>query len=82
LNSRRFKPDYVDTAAKHKAQYLMLKYDDVTLADVKAIKAAGIRVLSSTANDPKDWPVYVRMGFEGVLTDAPGALMEFLKSGR
>jgi glycerophosphoryl diester phosphodiesterase len=80
LSARRFKPDYLGLARKHKATHLMLRFDDIDKAGVQTLKAAGLQVYSGTSNKPSEWPQYVEMGMDGILTDDPVALIEYLKS--
>jgi glycerophosphoryl diester phosphodiesterase len=82
LGARRFKPDYLAIARQHRATHLMLRTDDVDNQVVKQLQAAGYRVFSSTANKPEEWRRYVEMGVDGILTDDPRALMDFLKSSK
>lgn len=79
LNVRRFPGRYAELAAKHHAAYLMLRLDDATEDETRRIKAAGLKLFSSTANDPAEWPQYRARGFDGILTDAPANLLEFLR---
>jgi glycerophosphoryl diester phosphodiesterase len=78
LNARRFKPAYLDMARRHKATHLMLRTDDVSASQVQELHAAGLQVYSSTANTPAEWRKYVDLGMDGILTDDPAGLTEFL----
>lgn len=78
LNARRFPGRYVELAAKHHAAYLMLRLDDVSADQTRALKAAGLKLFSGTSNNPQEWPDYRARGFDGILTDAPADLISFL----
>lgn len=79
LNSRRYKPAYLALAQKHGATHLILRFDDATPEQVQALKTAGLILYSGTSNRPEEWPRYVELGFDGILTDDPVALQEFLR---
>lgn len=78
LNTRRFKPAYLEVARRHKATHLMLRTDDVSASEIQQLRAAGLQVFSSTANSPSEWQQYVDLGMDGILTDDPAGLAEFL----
>ncbi len=79
LNARRFKPDYVNVGRRHAANYLMLNSADVDAAGVRKLHEAGFQVISSTANEPSAWRIYIELGMDGILTDNPEGLVAFLK---
>jgi glycerophosphoryl diester phosphodiesterase len=78
LNARRFKPGYLELARNHKATHLMLRADDTTASQVRDLQTAGLLIYSSTANTPSDWQKYVDLGTDGILTDDPAGLIQFL----
>lgn len=78
LNARRFKPDYLSLARKHHATHLMLRTDDVTADEAQKLRSAGLKIFSGTANSAEDWKKYVEMKMDGILTDDPQGLMQFL----
>jgi glycerophosphoryl diester phosphodiesterase len=80
LNARRFKPNYLTVARKHGATHLMLRAEDVTPAQVKELKAAGLVLFSGTANRLEEWAKYESLEFDGILTDDPVGLAQFLRS--
>lgn len=82
LGARRFKPDYLRLAREHHATHLMLRADDIDPAGTQKLRAAGLKIFSSTANNQTDWQEYVKMGVDGILTDDPQGLIEFLNSTR
>ena len=79
LSTRRYKPEYLEVARKHGAHYLMLRLDDATAEQFRALREAGLKLYSGTSNKPEEWPRYVELGFDGILTDDPAALGEYLK---
>ncbi len=80
LSTRRYKPAYAEVARKHGAHYLMLRLDDASPEQFRALQKAGLKLYSGTSNKPEEWPRYVELGFDGILTDDPAALQEYLKS--
>jgi glycerophosphoryl diester phosphodiesterase len=82
LNSRRHKPKYLEIARQHGATHLMLRAGDATPGQIRALKAAGLTLYSGTANSTAEWEKYVAAGFDGILTDDPAGLQEFLNSRR
>jgi glycerophosphoryl diester phosphodiesterase len=78
LNARQFKPAYLDTARRHRATHLMLRADDATADEVRQLRSAGLQIFSGTANTVDQWKKYVELGMDGILTDDPRGLMEFL----
>ncbi|MCC6858755.1 MAG: hypothetical protein IT158_09345 [Bryobacterales bacterium] len=80
LNARRFKPNYLEMAERHKATHLMLNTADIDKAGVEKLQAAGYRIFSSTANKPDQWQAYLDAGMDGILTDNPEGLLGFLKT--
>ncbi len=79
LNTRRFKPNYLEVGKRHGATHLMLRWDDATPEGIAELKRAGFVLYSGTANNEADWPKYVELGFDGILTDDPARLQEFLR---
>jgi glycerophosphoryl diester phosphodiesterase len=51
----------------------------VTRGRVEAAHHAGIRVVPWTANRPRDWVRLVEAGVDGIITDDPAALIDFLR---
>ncbi len=51
----------------------------VTQGGVARAHAAGLRVVPWTANRPRDWARLIRAGVDGIITDDPAALIEYLK---
>ncbi len=78
VNARRFKPDYLPLARKHRADYLMLGVADTNAAQVAELKSAGFRVLSNVINDAAGWRAALDLGMQGLMTDDPDELKRFL----
>ncbi len=51
-----------------------------TKEDVENLRKAGIRTIPWTANKQKEWDVLIAKGVDGIITDDPKALIEYLKS--
>lgn len=78
VNARRFKPRYKELVVKYKAEFIMLRLDDVTDEGLAELRAMDVKIISSTANSPDQWTEYRRRGFDAILTDEPSAVMRFL----
>jgi glycerophosphoryl diester phosphodiesterase len=79
LGARRFKPDYLALARKHGATHLMLTLGDADAAGFQRLQQAGLKLFSGTSNRDSEWPEYLRLGFDAILTDDPQAALAFLK---
>jgi glycerophosphoryl diester phosphodiesterase len=79
LNAREHKPKYLEIARRHGATHLMLRAADVTADQVRELKAAGQVLFSGTANRREEWAAYLTLQFDGILTDDPVSLREFLR---
>ncbi len=51
----------------------------VTARKVRAAHDAGIAVVAWTANRPVQWNRLIRAGVDGIITDDPAALLQYLK---
>lgn len=51
----------------------------VTRASVARVHAAGLRVVPWTANRPRDWARLIRAGVDGIISDDPVGLIEYLR---
>lgn len=78
LGARRFRPKYLEIARKHHATHLMLRYDDISLEDLRELRIQGLKIYSGTSNLPSEWEKYVDLKVDGILTDDPKSLTEFL----
>lgn len=79
LGVRRFKPDYLQVAREHGATHLMMTLPDADAAGFQQLKNAGLKLFTGTANREAEWPEYVRLGFDAILTDDPEAALAFLR---
>jgi glycerophosphoryl diester phosphodiesterase len=50
-----------------------------TRGSVARAHAAGLRVVPWTANRPRDWARLIRVGVDGIITDDPAGLIEYLR---
>jgi glycerophosphoryl diester phosphodiesterase len=58
------------------------EYRSLDLAQVEHLHDAGIRVLPFTVNDPEAWRRLIDWGVDGITTDDPVALSEFVHGGQ
>jgi glycerophosphoryl diester phosphodiesterase len=49
-------------------------------AEVRSLQEVGFRIIPWTINDPERWAELKTMGVDGIITDYPKELLEFLKS--
>lgn len=80
VNARRFKPDYLPLARRHQADYLMLGIADTTAEQVRELRGAGFRIVSNVIDDVDGWRKALDMGMDGLMTDDPVRLLEFVRS--
>ena len=73
-------PDFVKTAREAEADMIAPEFHMVTAAKVSAAHAAGIGVVTWTANDPADWQRLVAAGVDGMITDDPAALIAWIRA--
>ncbi|MCC6365475.1 MAG: hypothetical protein IT165_18330 [Bryobacterales bacterium] len=78
VGARRFKPGYPALARKHQATHIMLHFNDLAAGDMDKLHRAGLKVYSSTADDPASWRKYVALGMDGILTNDPAGLIRWL----
>jgi glycerophosphoryl diester phosphodiesterase len=67
-----------DLVKKYKFNILSPDFKLITKQDVKDFQSQGIQVIPWTANDPVDWKNLVDMEVDGIISDYPVALREFL----
>ncbi|MBY0315190.1 MAG: glycerophosphodiester phosphodiesterase [Bdellovibrionales bacterium] len=72
--------DFVAAAKAAKVKTISPQHNWVTPEDVKALHAAGIQVIPWTANDEKSWKKLVDMKVDGIITDYPDRLIDWLKA--
>lgn len=51
-----------------------------TKADVDTLRSAGVRTIPWTANSVREWDALIAKGVDGIITDDPKALIDYLKS--
>ena len=51
----------------------MLRAEEVTANQIRELEGAGLSLYSGTANRTHEWARYVKLGFDGILTDDPVA---------
>lgn len=54
----------------------------ITKDAVKALHDAGIRVIPWTANSTDEWRALIELGVDGIITDDPAGLIEFLRQNK
>ena len=72
--------DYVSMAKKLKVQAVSAQMYWITRADVLALHKAKVRVFTWTANEMRDWERLIALKVDGIITDYPAELLEFLRS--
>lgn len=73
------RPDHVAVATAAHAGVVSPPFEWITLEDVEAIHAAGLRVIPWTVNRPADWDRMIALGVDGIITDDPEALLGHLR---
>lgn len=68
------------SASAAKSEIVAPHFPLVTPEKVAETHAAGIQVISWTANTPSDWDRLIVARVDGIITDDPAALMEYLAS--
>ena len=74
--------DFVAIVRAAQADIMAPEYTMVTRAKVKAAHGAGIQVIPWTVNSPDDWEALVEAGVDGIITDDPGGLIDWLRKRR
>jgi glycerophosphoryl diester phosphodiesterase len=72
----------IELVKRLKADILSPNLELVTKAEVDALHKLGVRVIPWTANTPAEWRKLIETGVDGIITDDPQALMEFLPRTR
>jgi len=75
----RDKRDFLTVAAEAEATLVSPHYSLVTPEKVRQARAAGIGVIAWTANDEETWARLVEAGVDGIITDDPAGLIEYLR---
>jgi len=71
---------FVSIAHQAGAQIVAPYHALVTPRKVRAAHAAGLEVIPWTPNRPRDWKRMIAAGVDAMITDDPGALLEYLKA--
>lgn len=72
-------PDLVMEAKKLGVNIVSPNKDWITQEKVKMIHAAKMKVIPWTANAPEDWDRLISMGVDGIITDDPERLIQYLQ---
>lgn len=72
--------EFVAIAKQNGATQVGPHFSLLTEALVKSIHAAGLRVMPWTVNQPEDWARLKIWGVDGIITDSPRELIQFLTS--
>ena len=70
--------DWVSATQAAKADIVSPNFNDISASDVANIQAAGLKVIPWTANSIADWEKLLKMKVDGIITDDPEPLLEFL----
>ena len=71
-------PDWQAVITAAKADIISPDMDWVTAKSVQAAHAIGARVIPYSANHEEDWNYLIACGVDGIITDDPAALINFL----
>jgi glycerophosphoryl diester phosphodiesterase len=71
--------DWPEVAREFEATILSPEQHLVTRDRVKQAHAAGLQVVPWTANNPEDWARLVDAGVDGIISDDPASLIQWLK---
>lgn len=69
-----------DLIKKYKFNILSPNYKLITKTQVKDLQAQGIQVIPWTANEPQVWKSLLDMEVDGIITDDPVALKDYLSA--
>ena len=71
--------DFVAIARAAQGDIMAPEYTMVTGAKVQAAHGGGIQVIPWTVNSPQDWEALVAAGVDGIITDDPARLIDWLR---
>ena len=80
LNPARRLPDYIGPAKELGAAIQFINFRVIQPNDVEKLHAAGLKIFSGTTDDPSVWKKLADAKVDGILTDDPKALVDFLRS--
>ena len=69
---------FVEIAEEARTGIVAPEYVLVTSERVRAAHEAGLRVITWTANTAEHWERLIAAGVDGIITDDPAALIEYL----
>lgn len=72
------KPDFVGMAKRHHASCVVMRLGYGDVADIAALKQAGITVYSDVADLESEWKAYVELGVDAILTNDTVGLRDFM----
>lgn len=72
--------DLVALVKTYHAKILSPESSWLTKEEVNAMHALNVRVIPWTVNTENDWKRMIQLGVDGIITDNPKGLLEFLKS--
>ena len=75
---RRKPESWVESTRAINADIVSPRHSDLTPEDTTDIRAAGLKVIPWTANHTSDWQRLVSMGVDGIITDDPKGLIDYL----
>jgi glycerophosphoryl diester phosphodiesterase len=73
-------PDFVALVKSIGADILSPNHAWISKEDVDALHRAGVRVIPWTANDEATWARLISIGVDGIITDDPEGLIQYLKT--
>jgi glycerophosphoryl diester phosphodiesterase len=72
--------DFTDIARETGVRMVNPHFKLITEAKVRAAHAAGIRIMAWTVDRPEDWPTVLATGVDGIITNDPAGLIEYLRA--
>lgn len=78
--SEKLDEDLVETAKKLKANIISPYYKIIRTPIIERLHAMGVQVIPWTANDAEVWASLIEMKADGIITDYPKNLIEYLQS--
>lgn len=73
-------PDWKPILRDLKPDYVSPSYDWVREEDIMVSHELGIQVVPWTVNQPNDWEQLIGWGVDGIITDDPEGLVQYLKN--
>lgn len=70
--------DWISATRAAKADVVSPYFKDINADDVANIQAAGLKVIPWTANRTADWETLLKIKVDGIITDDPEPLLEYL----